>query len=95
MIAKLTTALDRKIYQHALRFEFDIHHLQIAEEGILGYIEKLNDYGTICIAQVRLEGKEKLMSVIVDRNIKEKEIHLLIQPERCSIYDATNNVRII
>ena len=95
IITKLTIALDRKIYQHALRFEFDIHHLQIAEEGILGHIEKINDYGTICLAQVRLEEGEKSVNVIVDRNIKEKEIHLLIQPERCSIYDATNNVRII
>lgn len=95
MITKLTTVLDRKIYQHALRLELDIHHLQIAEEGILGHIEKINDYGTICIAQVRLEDEKKLVNVIVDRNIKEKEIHLFIQPKYCSVYDTTNNVRII
>ena len=95
MVTKLTTVLDKNAYRHDIRLSFDMHRLYLAEEGIPGTIEKIDDYGNLRIAHVRIGKSDKFVNVIVDQNQKEGEIHLQINPSDCSVFDATTDVRVI
>lgn len=97
MVTKITTVLDKNAYRHDIKLSFDIHDLQVADHGVPGTVLKIDDYGDVCIAHVAIgdENSDKKVCLVVDRGFNQKEVHLVIDSAKCSVFDATNDVRVI
>lgn len=98
MVTKITTVLDKNAYRHEIKLAFDIHDLCLAEDGVPGTVVKIDDYGDVRIAHIRIGAEKegaKEVCLIVDELFDEKEVHLTIDPTKCSIFDSTTDVRVI
>ena len=94
MVTKITTVLDKNAYRHTIKLAFDIHDLQEGESGVPGTVVKVDDYGTVRIAKVKI-GEDKFVNLIVDESFNKEQVYLSIDPNVCSVFDATNDVRVI
>lgn len=95
MVTKITTVLDKNAYRHSIKLAFDIHDLTISEQGVPGKVERIDDYGDVRIAKIKIGNSEKYVNLIVDEAFDKKEVCLTINPIDCSVFDATNDVRVI
>ncbi len=95
MVTKITTVLDKNAYRHSIKLAFDIHDLVISEQGVPGKVEKIDDYGDVRIAKIKIGSSEKYVNLIVNSDFDKTEVNLSIDPVKCSIFDATNDVRVI
>lgn len=95
MVTKITTVLDKNAYRHEIKLVFDIHDLHFAENGIPATIEEIKEYGYVRIAVARIKDTDKVLNLVVDKDFKEKEVFLEVNPEDCSVFDATTDVRVI
>ena len=95
MVTKITTVLDKNAYRHAIKLVFDIHDLSVSEQGVPGVVEKIDDYGDVRIAKIKIGNSGKYVNLVVDENFDAKEVCLSINPTDCSVFDATNDVRVI
>ncbi len=95
MVTKITTVLDKNAYRHSIKLVFDIHDLKLGEYGVPGTVIKIDDYLDVKIAKIKIGNSEKYVNIIVDENFAEETVYLTIDPVDCSVFDATNDVRVI
>lgn len=95
MVTKITTVLDKNAYRHEIKLVFDIHDLHLAESGIPATIEGIKDFGYVRIAIARIGNSDKTLNLVVDKDFQETQVFLDVNPEDCSVFDATTDVRVI
>ncbi len=94
-VIKIYALLGKKFQLHDVKFSVPVEEIKIADEGILGTVKEVHDYGTakyyiISVNNQILTVKDNGKDLKVD-----DEIHINIEPTSIGVYDTNFGVKLL
>ena len=81
---KINAVEGNECYRRKYRYTFNRKAVELGEEGILGKVTRILDYGNAKYAKLDVNGQELLIEV--DKDFAAEEVHFLINGENIEVW---------
>ena len=94
-VIKIYALLGKKFHLHDVKFSVPVDKIEIGEEGILGVVKEVHDYGTAKYYIINVN--EQILTVKDNgKDLKvDDEIHINIEPSSIGVYDTNFGVKLL
>ena len=79
-------------YKNTYKYTIKRRNIHLADEGIMGEVVDILDYGNTCFAKIRTKDNELLINV--DKGFDQKQVHLVFDSNDLYVYSTDVDMKI-